>query len=183
MEAQLPKDETFDMLMNLNPSQPMTPTLPDLDTAAGGGSFVADNQLAMSSSPMSAASTPKAAMSTPTKSSDPSTASSPETMEYSPDFLKKRAVEMYKNEHGGKCPEQWASPVEEAQWAFRGLDLRSILGYRKPAGQRFDRALKHDAKAGTICKDLDDECKLLFKAVWSVNKTFAFTDEKRAASM
>ncbi len=173
IETQHQHDETLDILMNLGTGsqEPSTPTLPDT-AGAGGDGFIADNQLAMCS--------PKSAVS---PSSAPSTASSPANFELSPEYLKTRAVEMYKQENGGISPEPWASPVEEAQWAFRGVDIRSVLGYRKPGGQRFDRALRQEPSAGRISKDLDDEIKLLFKAVWAVNKNFAFTNEKRAASM
>ena len=176
METQYQQDETLDMLMNLGTGsqeqEPSTPTLPDT-AVAGGDSFVADNQLALRS--------PQSAVS---PSSAPSTASSPPVnFQLSPEYLKKKAVEMYKQENGGKSPEPWASAVDEAQWAFRGVDIRSVLGYRRPGGQRFDRALRQEPCAGRISKDLDDELKLAFKACWAVNKNFGFTNEKRAASM
>ena len=177
METQHQPDETLEMLMKLgtDSQEPSTPTLPDTGVA-GGDSFTADNQLALRS-PL-AVSSPSAV----SASSSPSTASSP-AIELNSEYLKKRAVEMYKLENEGKSPEPWASAVDEAQWAFRGVDIRSVLGYRKPGGQRFDRALRQEPSAGRICNDLDDELKLLFKAAWSVNKNFAFTNENRAASM
>ena len=99
----------------------------------------------------------------------------------SPEVLQKRANDMYKQHHGEE-PE-WKSPTQVAEYAFKGLDMRAALGYRKPLGQRFDRALKHDEFAGKIYHTLDDVLKLEFKAIWAVHKTFDFTTEKRATLM